>query len=59
LGEPEISTSVKAQLYTSPGNVTLWSRDLANNKINDQEVGCSKSQVAQEDLAHFDDFVER
>jgi len=52
----KISTSVKVQLYNSlvlAVSITLWSRDLANNKINDQEVGRSTSQVAQEDLTHF------
>jgi len=44
--------SLAVQL-TSTGSVTLWSRDLANDKINDQEVGSSTSQVAQEDLTHF------
>jgi len=38
---------------TSPVSVTRWSRDLANDKINDQEVGSCTSQVAQEDLTHF------
>jgi len=56
----KISTHVKVQLYNShsPGSVTLWSRDLANDKINDQEVVSSTSQVAQEDhLTHFVDKV--
>jgi len=51
-----ISTCVKdrqAVQLTSPGSVTLWSRDLANDKINDQEIGNSTSQVAQKDLTHF------
>jgi len=52
LGEPEDIHPCKcpAVQLTSPGSITLWSRDLANDQINDQEVRSSTSQVAQEDL---------
>jgi len=55
LGEPKDIDPRKgpAVQLASPGSVTLWSRDLASDKINDQEVVSSTSQVAQEDLTHF------
>jgi len=45
LVEPEDVHRCKclAVQLTSPGSVTLWSRDLANDKTNDQEVGSSTS----------------
>jgi len=54
VGKPEDIDPCKgpAVQLTSPGSVTLWSRELANGIVNDQEVGSGTSQGAQEDLAH-------
>jgi len=53
LGKPEDIHPCPTIQLTNPDSVTLWNRDLDNDKINDQEIGSSTSQVAQEDLTHF------